>query len=129
MVYIYIVISPNYYRNNLNQCIMIKSLQSFENPVRKKLFISTFVLAIVVMLVINAIVLLIHILEMNNNPAFEVITFTFRDSSYIINNEKMGISLGYNLLGIIIVWLIMLYHSVKTIYNVNFFLDNFNDYY
>ena len=108
---------------------MIKSLQRFENPVRKKLFISTFVLAIVVVMVINAIVLLIHILEMNNNPAFEVITFTFRDTSYIINSEKMGISMGYNLLGIIIVWLIMLYHSVKTIYNINFFLDNFNDYY
>ena len=107
---------------------MIKSLQYIENPIKKKLFISTFVLAIVVMMVINAIVLLIHILEMNNNPAFEGITFTFRDSNYIINSEKMGISLGYNFLGIIIVWLIMLYHSIKTIYNINFFLDNFNDY-
>ncbi|WP_394759286.1 hypothetical protein [Flavobacterium sp.] len=107
---------------------MIQNIQNLDRKTKYSLFITTLVLAVFAMLVINVVVSIIHMLDLIKEPSFETISLAFKEGYYTINDKKIGIPILFNIVGGFILWLLMLYHTIRSIYNLDFFLDNFNDF-
>ena len=107
---------------------MIRNLQNLHKQTRYSLFITTFVLTVFVMLVLNAVISIGYLLNLVKQPGFETISLSFKEGYYLVNEKKMGISIIFNIFGILVLWFLMLYHTIRSIYDLDYFLDNFNDY-
>jgi hypothetical protein len=107
---------------------MIRNLQNLDKQTRYSLFITTFALAVFVMLVLNAVISVGYLLDLIKQPGFQNISLSFKEGYYVINDKKMGVSIVFNLFGILVLWFLMLYHTIRSIYDLDYFLDNFNDY-
>jgi len=90
-------------------------VQKIEPSEKIKLLVSTFALAVLIVVVANVFLLLLYISQNINEPTFQIITLSF-DGSYLkINDEKVGFALFFNLIGLMILWVMMTYHTLKTI--------------
>lgn len=107
---------------------MIKNLQDLDKQTKYSLFITTFALATFVILFLNAFISIGHLLDLIKQPGFETISLSIKEGYYFINDKKMGVSIIFNLFAILILWFLMLFHTIRSIYDLDYFLDNFNDY-
>lgn len=105
---------------------MIRNIQNLDRKTKYSLFITTFALAVFVILVINVVVSIIYLLELIKEPSFETILVSYNEGYYTINNKKVGIPILVNVIGVFILWVLMLYHTIRSIYNLDYFLDDFN---
>ena len=90
-------------------------VQKIEPSEKVKLLVSTFALAVLIVVVANVFLLLMYISQNINEPTFQIITLSFDGSYLTINDEKVGFALFFNLIGLLILWVIMTYHTLKTI--------------
>lgn len=105
----------------------MRNIQNLEKQAKYNLLITTFALAAFMVLVLNVLYAIIYMLDLIKDPNFETISLTFNDGYYEINGKQMGVSIFFNSIGILFLWILMLYHTIKCIYDFDFFLDNFND--
>ena len=75
--------------------------------------------AIFIVIALNIIFVLFYTLRNMNEPFFDILTLTFKDGFLIINDEKVGFSVFSNLLILFVIWLVMIYSTLKAI-NRNF---------
>lgn len=94
---------------------MLPEAQKIEQSDKIKLLVSTCALAIFIVFVANVFLLLLHISENINEPTFQIIQLSF-DGTYLnVNNEKVGFALIFNFIGLLLLWVMMTYHTLKTI--------------
>lgn len=68
---------------------------------------------------LDIILVLFYTLKNMNEPFFDILTLTFKDGYLLINDEKVGFSVFANLLILFVIWLVMIYSTLKAI-NRNF---------
>jgi len=94
---------------------MLVKEQKIEQSEKIKLLMSTLALAIFLVFVANVFFLLLHISQNINEPTFQIIKLSF-DGEYLnVNNEKVGFALFFNFIGLMFLWFMMTYHTLKTI--------------
>ncbi|MES2812968.1 MAG: hypothetical protein V4670_10905 [Bacteroidota bacterium] len=91
-------------------------MEKLEKRAKMGLLASTLALAIFSVLVINAFIFIIYTMEIINSPDFDIILLSFKDDYYTINGEKRGISIFLNLIGILSLWFLMTYHTLRSIH-------------
>ena len=68
---------------------------------------------------LDIILVLFYTLKNMNEPFFDILTLTFKDGYLLINDDKVGFSVFANLLILFVIWLVMIYSTLKAI-NRNF---------
>lgn len=102
---------------------MIQKMQKLEKKAKLGLLTSTFALAIFSVLVINALVFIIYIMQLINAPDFDTISLSFKEGYYTINGDKVGASVFVNLIGILFLWGLMIYDTLRSIHkSLNYIL-------
>ncbi|WP_300564969.1 hypothetical protein [Flavobacterium sp.] len=94
---------------------MKTNLQKLDKKAKISLLTSTLVLAVFVIFVFNVLFSTVYFLELIKNPDFETINVSFKEGFYAINEKKVGVSIFFNMIGILIVWFLMLSHTLKSI--------------
>lgn len=94
---------------------MLAKAPKIEQSEKIKLLVSTFALAILIVLVGNVFLLLLYISQNIEEPTFQLTNLTFKNTYLMVNNEKVGFTLFFNLLGLFFLWLMMTYHTLKSI--------------
>jgi hypothetical protein len=95
---------------------MIEKIQKLDKKSKLSLLTSTLALAIFSVIVINILVFIVYIMELINAPDFDTIYLSFKDGYYTINGEKLGASIFVNLFGILLLWGLMVYHTLRSIH-------------
>lgn len=95
---------------------MIQKIQKLEKKAKMGLLASTFALALFSVLVINALVFIIYIMEIINEPDFDTISLSFKEGYYTINGDKIGASIFLNLIGVLFIWVLMIYDTLRSIH-------------
>lgn len=72
-----------------------------------------------IVIALNIIFVLFYTLKNMNEPLFDILTLTFKDGYLLINGEKVGLSILINLLLLFVIWLIMIYSTLRAM-NRNF---------
>lgn len=94
---------------------MLAQEQKIDKTEKIKLLLFTLALATFVVLVANVFFLLLHISQNISSPLFQTIIISY-DGNYLrVNHDKVGFALLYNLLGILLLWILMTFHTLKTI--------------
>lgn len=106
---------------------MMRNIQNLEKQTKYNLLITTFTLATFIVLVLNAFYAIIYMFDIIKESDFETISIAFKHGYYEINSKQIGVSIFFNIIGILFFWVLMLYHTIKSIYDFDFFLDNFNN--
>jgi hypothetical protein len=86
---------------------------------RFSLLMSTLMVAAFMVIALDIILVLFYTLKNMNEPFFDILTLTFKDGYLLINDEKVGFSVFANLLILFVIWLVMIYSTLKAI-NRNF---------
>lgn len=86
---------------------------------RFSLLMSTLMVAAFIVIALNIIFVLFYTLKNMNEPLFDILTLTFKDGYLLINGEKVGLSILINLLLLFVIWLIMIYSTLRAM-NRNF---------
>lgn len=94
---------------------MIGKIQKLDIKAKCSLLTSTLALAIFVVVILNVLISIVYMLELINSPDFESIWFSIKGGYYTINNNKMGVSIFFNFVGAFILWILMVYHTLKSI--------------
>ena len=105
-----------YKREFYKNLFMIQKIQKLEKKAKFGLLASTFALALFSVLVINALIFIIYIMEIINAPDFDTISLSFQQGYYTINGEKIGASIFFNFIGVLFVWVLMIFHTLKSIH-------------
>lgn len=105
---------------------MIRNIQNLDNQTKYSLLITTFALAIFVMFILNVAVSIIYMLDLIKQPNFETISLSIKDGYYAINDKVIGIPIVLNIIAFLVVWFLMICHTIKSIYELDYFLDDFN---
>ena len=105
---------------------MIQNIQNLDNQTKYRLLITTFVLALFVMFVLNVAISIIYMLDLIKQPNFETISLAMRDGYYTLNNKEIGAPIFFNIVSFFVVWYLMTSHTLKSIYELDFFFDEFN---
>lgn len=80
---------------------------------------STLLVAVFIIISLNIVFILFYTLKNMNQPLFDILTLTFKDGYLLINDEKVGFSVFANLLILFILWIVMIYSTLRAI-NRNF---------
>ncbi|WP_395046706.1 hypothetical protein [Flavobacterium sp.] len=107
---------------------MIRHIQNLDNQTKYSLLITTFALAIFVMFILNVAVSIIYMLDLIKQPDFETISLSVKEGYYAINDKIIGIPIVLNIIAFFLVWFIMICHTIKSIYELEYFLDEFNSF-
>lgn len=94
---------------------MIGRIKKTEKQAKFSLLITTLALAIFVILIANILVATVFMLELINTPNYDSVLLSFKEGYYTINGKKMGVSIICNVIGILFLWSLMLYHTLRTI--------------
>ena len=105
---------------------MIRNIQNLDNQTKYSLLITTFALAIFVMFILNVAVSIIYMLDLIKQPNFETISLSIKDGYYAINDKVIGIPIVLNIIAFLVVLFLMICHTIKSIYELDYFLDDFN---
>lgn len=105
---------------------MIRNIQNLDNQTKYSLLITTFALAIFVMFILNVAVSIIYMLDLIKQPNFETISLSIKEGYYAINDKVIGIPIVLNIIAFLVVWFLMICHTIKSIYELDYFLDDFN---
>lgn len=109
---------------NFNQ--MKETIQKLDGQARFSLLSTTLGFAIFVILILNLLDSIMYMLLLLQAPDYEFIFVSFKDGYYTINGKKMGLSIFYNILGILISWFLITWHTLKSInkpYGWSLFFD------
>jgi hypothetical protein len=104
---------------------MMRNIQNLDNRTKYSLLITTFFLALFVMFVLNVAISIIYMLDLIKQPDFETISLSVKEGYYAINGKKIEIPIVFNIMCFFVIWFLMTYHSIKSIYELDFFLDDF----
>lgn len=105
---------------------MKETIQQLDNQAKFSLLTSTLGFAILILLIINLLDLIMYLLLLLQEPNFDFIFLSFKEGHYAINDKKMGLSLFYNLMVMLGLWVMIIWHTLKTINNPsgwNLFFD------
>ncbi|SFB01103.1 hypothetical protein SAMN05660845_1295 [Flavobacterium swingsii] len=105
---------------------MIRHIQNLDTQTKYSLLITTFALALFVMFVLNVAISIIYMLDLIKQPDFETISMSVRDGYYTLNGKKIGAPIFFNIIAFFLAWFLMTCHTIKSIYELDFFLDDFN---
>lgn len=105
---------------------MKEIIQKLDNQAKLSLLSTTLVFAVLLILSLNLLDFVMYVLLLLKEPNHESIFISFRDGHYIINDKKMGFSFFYNFIGMIFFWILIIYHTLKSInkpFGWNLFID------
>jgi hypothetical protein len=105
---------------------MKETIQKLDGQARFSLLSTTLGFAIFVILILNLLDSIMYMLLLLQAPDYEFIFVSFKDGYYTINGKKMGLSIFYNILGILISWFLITWHTLKSInkpYGWSLFFD------
>lgn len=105
---------------------MIRNLQNLDNQTKYSLLLTTFALAIFVMFVLNVAISIIYMLDLIKQPDFETISLSVRDGYYTLNGKEIGAPIFFNIISFFAIWFLMISHTLKSIFELDFFIDEFN---
>jgi len=94
---------------------MLNKEAKIQKEDKVKLLITTFALAVFILFVVNVFFLLLYISQNINEPTFQTINLSFRERYLIVNEEEVGFSIFVNLYGLLFIWFLMTYHTLKAI--------------
>lgn len=94
---------------------MISKIQKLDRQAKFSLLTSTLALAIFAVLVLNILISIVYVLELIKEPNFNTIWVSFQDGYYTINDNKIGVSIYVNCLGVLFFWFLMVLHTLKSI--------------
>jgi hypothetical protein len=94
---------------------MLGKIQKLERQAKFSLLLTTLALAIFVVLIANILIATVYMLELINTPNYNSVLLSFKEGYYTINGKKMGVSIACNAIGILFLWGLMVYHTLKTI--------------
>lgn len=103
----------------------MQNIQNLDNQTKCSLLITTFVLALFVMFVLNVAISIIYMLDLIKQPDFETISLSIKEGYYAINGKKIGVPIIFNIMCFLAIWFLMIYHTLKSLYKLDFFLDDF----
>ncbi|MCL9805916.1 hypothetical protein NAT51_10305 [Flavobacterium amniphilum] len=86
---------------------------------RFSLLMSTLLVALFIVISLNIVFILFFTLKNMNQPLFDILTLTFKEGYLLINDEKVGFSVFANLLILFVLWIVMIYSTLRAI-NRNF---------
>lgn len=79
------------------------------------LIVSTFFLAVFILIALNIIMILFYIIQNIEQPDFDRLTMAFKNGRLIINDEKVGFSILQNSYIFMFVWLFLIIATVRVI--------------
>lgn len=79
------------------------------------LLISTFFLAVFIIIALNIIMILVYIIQHIEQPDFDRLTLAFKNNRLIINDEKVGFSIIQNGSVFLFVWLFLIIATVRAV--------------
>ena len=94
---------------------MFETIQKLDNDTRLSLLFTTLGFAVLVIVLLNLLDSIVYILLLLKEPDYTTILISFKHSYYTINNKEMGFSFFYNILGALIIWVLMIRHTLKSI--------------
>ena len=94
---------------------MINRMDKLETQTKFSLLITTLALAIFVILIGNTLISMIYILEWIKMPNYDSLLLSLKEGYYTINGQKMGVSIFWNVIGVLFLWGLMVYHTLRTI--------------
>jgi hypothetical protein len=94
---------------------MIGKIQKLDKKAKIELLATTLALAIFVVLIVNVLISIVYVLELIKAPDFETIWFSFERGYYTINSKKMGVPIALNFIGVLFLWILMVFHTLKSI--------------
>lgn len=80
-----------------------------------ELLLTTLGLSIFSMIIINLIITFFSIQDLIKYTDLENFSIAVKDGYYYVNNYKIEASFSFNIFGVIFLWLIMLWHTLKTV--------------
>ena len=105
---------------------MIRNIQNLDNQTKYSLLITTFALALFAMFVLNVAISIIYMLDLIKQPDFETISLSVSNGYYAINGKKIGAPIFINIIAFFTIWFLMTCHTIKSIFELDFFIDDFN---
>ena len=94
---------------------MIGKIQKLDKKAKFEMLATTLALAIFVVLVVNVLISIVYVLELIKAPDFEAIWFSFERGYYTINSKKMGAPIALNFIGVLFLWILMVFHTLRSI--------------
>lgn len=79
------------------------------------ILLTTLGLSVFSMLVINIIITFFCIQDLIKYTDLETISFTVKEGFYYVNEYKIEASIAFNFVGVIFLWVVMLWHTLKTV--------------
>jgi hypothetical protein len=95
---------------------MIEKIQKLEKKAKLSILTSTLALAVFSVVVINSLFFIVYIMQLINAPDFDTISLSFKSGYYTVNGEKMGASIFVNLVGVLVLWALMVYDTLRSIH-------------
>ena len=105
---------------------MKDTIQQLDNQAKFSLLTTTLGFAILILVIVNLLDLIMYILLLMQEPAYDSVILSFKEGYYTVNDKKMGISLFYNFIGMLCLWVLIIWHTLKSINNPtgwNLFFD------
>ena len=90
---------------------MVEKLQKLK--FNSKLLLSTFFLAFYMIFAFNLLIVIIYLSENVNHIDLDIISISTKKGYYVLNDEKIGIPILYSFLGLAIVWILIVLHTLK----------------
>lgn len=79
------------------------------------LLLTTLGLSVFSMLIINLIITFFSIQDLIKYTDLEEFSLVVKDGYYYVNSYKIEASFSFNIFGIIFLWIIMMWHTLKTV--------------
>lgn len=79
------------------------------------LLLTTLGLSVFSMIIINLIITFFCIQDLIKYTDLENFSLAVKDGYYYVNNYKIEASFWFNIFGVIFLWLVMLWHTLKTV--------------
>ena len=92
---------------------MVKKIQKFK--FKSTFLLSTFLLAFYMIFALNMLVVIVYLSEIINQIDFDTISISIRKGYYALNGKKIGIPIFYNFMSLILVWFLIIVHTLKSI--------------
>lgn len=92
---------------------MIKKIQKFK--FKSTFLLSTFLLAFYMIIALNMLVIIFYLSDIINQIDFDTISISIQKGYYVLNGKKIGIPILYSFVALILVWLLIIVHTLKVI--------------
>ena len=79
----------------------MENIHKIDKQAKLNLLATTFALAVFTVLVLNVLISIMYLLELIKEPDYDSIWLSFQDGYYTINDNKMGVPIFFNFLGVL----------------------------